>query len=62
MICQLLNNKQTPYVQLIKRGKILFFTILWFPSINFKDKSPSYSKAILTKNIFKPNYLEFVHI
>lgn len=62
MICQLLNNKQTPYVLLIRRGKILLFITLWFPSINFNDENPSYSKATLTKNIFKPNYLEFVRV
>lgn len=33
-----------------------------FPSIDFKDKSPSYSKGILTKSIFKASYLEFVRV
>lgn len=36
MICQLLNNKQTPYVLLMRRGKIFSFTTLWIPSTNFE--------------------------
>lgn len=61
MICQLHNHEQILYVLLIKSEKILSFTTLWSPSINSQDKGPSYSKTILTKNRFNPNYRAFVH-
>jgi len=53
MICQLLNRKQTPYILLIKRRRILIFTTLWFPSINFTDRSPFYSKVLVNEKHFQ---------